>query len=200
MLMLRFSLSPSFFLLFLLLQLTNYRINNRRLFASVYFERVVKATDSGLSIWARNVQLAFYSCFFFIGMRCYESATGSAAVGHGWDLMVLFLSFLGAFGGILIALTIKYAGDSGSLSAWLLLAQRPFRLHPPPPLPHTHTHTSTHTYTHTYTSTQVHKYTHTHAFIHCCGRRTCQNHGSHWIDRSARVYRLHNIERAAVKL
>merc|ERR1711865_868707 len=78
-------------------------------FASVYFERVVKATDSGLSIWARNVQLAFYSCFFFVGMRCYELAIGGSAVGHGWSLMVLFLSFLGALGGILIALTIKYA-------------------------------------------------------------------------------------------
>ena len=78
-------------------------------FASVYFEKVVKATDSGLSIWARNVQLAFYSCFFFVGMRIYESATTGSSVGHGWNLMVLFLSFLGAMGGILIALTIKYA-------------------------------------------------------------------------------------------
>jgi len=78
-------------------------------FASVYFEKVVKATDSGLSIWARNVQLAFYSCFFFVGMRIYESASTGSSVGHGWNLMVLFLSFLGAMGGILIALTIKYA-------------------------------------------------------------------------------------------
>merc|ERR1712166_1533841 len=79
-------------------------------FASVYFERVVKATDSGQSIWARNVQLAFYSCFFFVGMKTYESlSTGSSLMGHGWSLMVLFLAFLGAMGGILIALTIKYA-------------------------------------------------------------------------------------------
>jgi len=78
-------------------------------FASVYFERVVKATDSGLSIWARNVQLAFYSSFFFIAMRIYESVNGSMPLGHGWSLLVVFLSFTGALGGVLVALTIKYA-------------------------------------------------------------------------------------------
>merc|ERR1711865_1219203 len=30
-------------------------------------------------------------------------------LGHGWSLLVVFLSFTGALGGVLVALTIKYA-------------------------------------------------------------------------------------------
>eukprot|EP00656_Telonema_subtile_P014014 TRINITY_DN17123_c0_g1_i1.p1 TRINITY_DN17123_c0_g1~~TRINITY_DN17123_c0_g1_i1.p1 ORF type:complete len:370 (-),score=99.42 TRINITY_DN17123_c0_g1_i1:182-1291(-) len=78
-------------------------------FASVYFEKVVKARDTGLSIWARNVQLAFWSILIFMVMRFKEAATEPKPFLHGWSAMVVALVILGAMGGILVALTIKYA-------------------------------------------------------------------------------------------
>jgi UDP-sugar transporter A1/2/3 len=78
-------------------------------FASIYFEKVIKIDPQQLSIWERNFQLALgsfpvYLCFI---------ATDSPAegFGSGWSIMAVVVTSLGAGGGLLVALSIKY-GDS----------------------------------------------------------------------------------------
>jgi len=79
-------------------------------FASIYFEKVIKSDPLQLGIWERNFQLALGSfpvyVFFILG-----DAGGEAGIFGGWSWIALFLSLLGAAGGLLVALSIKY-GDS----------------------------------------------------------------------------------------
>ena len=74
-------------------------------YASIYFEKVIK--QDPFSIWERNFQLGFYSTFTYITLISFEHN------GHfsNWTPLALALSFLGAAGGLLVALSIKY-GDS----------------------------------------------------------------------------------------
>lgn len=79
-------------------------------FASIYFEKVVKKDALKLSIWERNFQLALGSLpvyFFFI---TWDNG-GTAGLGGGWSMVALIVSILGAAGGLLVALSIKY-GDA----------------------------------------------------------------------------------------
>ncbi|KAL3940678.1 MAG: hypothetical protein SGBAC_004822 [Bacillariaceae sp.] len=79
-------------------------------FASIYFEKVVKLDPLKLNIWERNFQLALGSLpvylFFIAG-----DGGGMKGFFGGWSLMAVLLSGLGAAGGLLVALSIKY-GDS----------------------------------------------------------------------------------------
>lgn len=78
-------------------------------FSSIYFEKVIKVDTEQLGIWERNFQLALSSVpiyLLFIAFRDPEQQ-----LGQGWSLMALSLSVLGASGGMLVALSIKY-GDS----------------------------------------------------------------------------------------
>mmetsp|Transcript_69072 Transcript_69072/g.135758 ORF Transcript_69072/g.135758 Transcript_69072/m.135758 type:complete len:441 (+) Transcript_69072:245-1567(+) len=78
-------------------------------FASIYFEKVIKATNVKLSIWDRNFQLAMYSVLFYVGMISYESATNAEyQLGQGWSVLSVLVAFLGALGGILVALSVKH--------------------------------------------------------------------------------------------
>jgi UDP-sugar transporter A1/2/3 len=79
-------------------------------FASIYFEKVIKMDALQLSIWERNFQLALgsfpvYLCFIAM------DAGGEAGIGGGWSYVAFVVSLLGAAGGLLVALSIKY-GDS----------------------------------------------------------------------------------------
>jgi UDP-sugar transporter A1/2/3 len=76
--------------------------------ASIYFEKVIKLDPLQLTIWERNFQLALGSVpvyFAFI----FANGGGSVGFGGGWSLLALAVATLGAAGGILVALSIKYA-------------------------------------------------------------------------------------------
>ncbi|KAL3772081.1 hypothetical protein ACHAWU_008103 [Discostella pseudostelligera] len=71
-------------------------------YASIYFEKVIKSDP--FTIWERNFQLGFYSILiymtliFFVNEKPYSN----------WTPMASILSVLGATGGLLVALSIKY--------------------------------------------------------------------------------------------
>ena len=79
-------------------------------FASIYFEKVVKNDAEQMTIWERNFQLAMWSFPIYLGFILFEGG-GQAGFLGGWSTMAFMLSVLGAAGGLLVALSIKY-GDS----------------------------------------------------------------------------------------
>lgn len=79
-------------------------------FASIYFEKVIKTDELQLGIWERNFQLALGSFPVYI-MFIVADGGGQAGFFGGWSFVALLLSALGAAGGLLVALSIKY-GDS----------------------------------------------------------------------------------------
>lgn len=87
-------------------------------FASIYFEKAIKndVASEGLDIWARNFQLGFHSIFIY-GIMIVAFANNHEGEGEdgiyfaNWTLFAFVLSGLGAGGGLLVALSIKY-GDS----------------------------------------------------------------------------------------
>ena len=79
-------------------------------FASIYFEKVIKTDPEQMGIWERNYQLAFTSIPVYIGFMLYDKG-GEEGFGGGWSMTAAMLSFLGAAGGLLVALSIKH-GDS----------------------------------------------------------------------------------------
>jgi len=76
-------------------------------FASIYFEKAIK--NDPFDIWERNFQLGFYSILMYSTLILSES--GSEPLFSDWTPLAFTLSFLGATGGLLVALSIKY-GDS----------------------------------------------------------------------------------------
>ncbi len=81
-------------------------------FASIYFEKVVK-TDEGqsrLTIWERNFQLALGSFPIYLAFILTDGG-GEAGYFGGWTKITFALAMLGAGGGLLVALSIKY-GDA----------------------------------------------------------------------------------------
>ena len=82
-------------------------------FASIYFEKVIKTDTLQLGIWERNFQLALGSFPVYIVFIIADGISGSTHVGFfgGWSWLTCLLSALGAAGGLLVALSIKY-GDS----------------------------------------------------------------------------------------
>lgn len=82
--------------------------------ASVYFEKIVKQSDTQASLWVRNVQLAFYSLFpaLFLGVMFVdgeEIARHGFFAGYNW---VVWCSIaLQALGGILVSMAVKYADN-----------------------------------------------------------------------------------------
>lgn len=81
-------------------------------FASIYFEKVIKADEgqSALTIWERNFQLALGSLPVYLLFLLWEGG-GDAGYFGGWTKVTLALTLLGAAGGLLVALSIKY-GDA----------------------------------------------------------------------------------------
>ena len=80
--------------------------------ASVYFEKILKESTTSVSIWVRNVQLAFYSLFpaLFIGVLFVDGesiAKSGFFVGYNWVVWTT-IAFQ-AFGGIVVALCVYYA-------------------------------------------------------------------------------------------
>ena len=80
--------------------------------ASVYFEKILKESTTSVSIWVRNVQLAFYSLFpaLFIGVIFVDGesiAKSGFFVGYNWVVWTT-IAFQ-AMGGIVVALCVYYA-------------------------------------------------------------------------------------------
>ena len=73
-------------------------------FATIYFEKVLKTTV--LTVWDRNLQLAFWSMTIYLPWAFYDHATNPF---YGWSWLTVCVAALGAVGGILVALVIKYA-------------------------------------------------------------------------------------------
>jgi UDP-sugar transporter A1/2/3 len=77
-------------------------------FAGVYFEMVLKNTNS--SIWMRNIQLAVIS-LLFSGFGCYVSDYDEImrkGFFYNYDIIVLIVITIGAAGGIIVAIVIKF--------------------------------------------------------------------------------------------
>jgi len=72
-------------------------------FCSIYFEKVVKSRKVKLSVFDRNVQLATYSIILYLPNFFWDGLFAN------WSFMTVVVSFLGAAGGILVALSVKYA-------------------------------------------------------------------------------------------
>lgn len=79
-------------------------------FASIYFEKVIKIDPEKMTIWERNFQLALWSLPVYVMFLIYDGG-GEAGYFGGWTAVTWMLALLGAAGGLLVALSIKY-GDS----------------------------------------------------------------------------------------
>ena len=82
--------------------------------ASVYFEKILKDSNTQASLWIRNVQLAFYSLFpaLFIGVMFVdgeEIAQHGFFVGYNWFVWLTIA--IQSLGGILVSLCVKYADN-----------------------------------------------------------------------------------------
>ncbi|GMM51407.1 hypothetical protein DASB73_023650 [Starmerella bacillaris] len=81
--------------------------------AGVYFELVLKKTQS-VSLWVRNVQLAFYSIFpaLFLGVFVKDGKKiAENGFFYGYTALTWIVIFQQAFGGVLVAIVVKYADN-----------------------------------------------------------------------------------------
>jgi len=80
-------------------------------FAGVYFEKILKG--SSVSLWMRNLQLAFFSIFGGLFMIWLYDAKDVADHGYfvGYNSLIWVVVMLQAYGGLIIALVVKYADN-----------------------------------------------------------------------------------------
>ena len=80
-------------------------------FAGVYFEKILKNTPQ--SLYVRNVQLGFFGIVFGLGAVFISDGQKIADKGFffGYDILVWTVIFLQSFGGILVAVVVKYADN-----------------------------------------------------------------------------------------
>lgn len=80
-------------------------------FAGVYFEKILKGTSQ--SVWLRNVQLA--SLGVIIGLITMFIQNGPAVIDKGFffgfDWVVFAVVSLQSFGGLVVAVVVKYADN-----------------------------------------------------------------------------------------
>jgi len=81
-------------------------------FASVYFERMLKGSNKP-SLWLRNIQLAAYSSVIAAAALQFSNDPKVASEGwfHGFSYLTWVSITWQAGGGILVAVTIKYADN-----------------------------------------------------------------------------------------
>jgi len=81
-------------------------------FAGVYFEKILKSTQA-TSLYARNLQLSAWGLLFsVIGMLVNDGAAlASGGFFQGYTFAVWLIIFIAAFGGLLIAVVVKYTDN-----------------------------------------------------------------------------------------
>ncbi|KJH51877.1 putative UDP-galactose translocator [Dictyocaulus viviparus] len=106
-------------------------------FAGVYFEKILKTTN--VSLWMRNLQLGMFSFFSIFGglLMCWLydwKAIEKNGFLQGYNVITWIVVLLQAYGGLVIALVVKYADNIlkgfavslsiilSSLVSWLFLA------------------------------------------------------------------------------
>ncbi|ULU09086.1 hypothetical protein L3Y34_019934 [Caenorhabditis briggsae] len=102
-------------------------------FAGVYFEKILKT--SKVSLWIRNIQLAFFSVFgalFVCWLYDWEAISNDGFL-RGYNGIIWIVVLLQAYGGLVIALVVKYADNIlkgfavslsiilSSFTSWLVL-------------------------------------------------------------------------------
>ena len=83
-------------------------------FAGVYFEKMIKDSPKGTSLWIRNVQLSVYSLFpaFFIGVIFIDGETvAKNGLFDGYNWIVVLSIVIQSLGGIVAAFCIYYADN-----------------------------------------------------------------------------------------
>lgn len=80
-------------------------------FAGVYFEKILKGTRQ--SVWLRNVQLGFLGVIIGIITMYIKDGAKVQEKGFfvGYDAVVWFVVCLQSFGGLLVAVVVKYADN-----------------------------------------------------------------------------------------
>lgn len=80
-------------------------------FAGVYFEKILKGAD--VSIWMRNIQLSFMSVplGFVVCFSKDWNKISDDGFFFGYDLFIVYLVFLQAAGGLIVAMVVKYADN-----------------------------------------------------------------------------------------
>ena len=80
-------------------------------FAGIFFEKMLKGAD--ISVWMRNVQLSLLSIPFGLLTCLISDFSKIAEKGFffGYDLFIVYLVFLQAGGGLLVAVVVKYADN-----------------------------------------------------------------------------------------
>ena len=78
--------------------------------AGVYFEKILKGS-ADISVWMRNIQLSLLSIPLGILMSFTEHYDDIKEKGFffGYDLFVVYVILINAFGGVLVGVVIKYA-------------------------------------------------------------------------------------------
>jgi len=74
-------------------------------FVSIYFEMVLKSKTETFSVWDRNLQLAFWSILIYAPIMFYDRPDNPFG---GWSVVTMCCAGVGALGGVLVALSIKY--------------------------------------------------------------------------------------------
>jgi solute carrier family 35 (UDP-sugar transporter), member A1/2/3 len=80
-------------------------------FAGVYFEKVLKGSE--VSVWVRNIELALIGIFVGLVGVYYADAEMVTELGffYGYSRIVCAVICLQAFGGIIVAVVVKYADN-----------------------------------------------------------------------------------------
>ncbi|XP_077865549.1 UDP-galactose translocator-like [Saccoglossus kowalevskii] len=80
-------------------------------FSAVYFEKILKETAG--SVWLRNIQLGIYGILFSTVAMFLKDGAAIREKGffHGYTPLVWFVVVWQAFGGLLVALVVKYADN-----------------------------------------------------------------------------------------
>jgi UDP-sugar transporter A1/2/3 len=80
-------------------------------FAGVWFEKILK--ESHTSLWIRNIQLSvFGAAFAWIMMRYYDGAIiDQRGFFAGYSLLTWIITANQAFGGLVVAVVVKYADN-----------------------------------------------------------------------------------------
>lgn len=84
-------------------------------FAGVYFEKILKGNGKGpaASVWLRNIQMGSVGVLLGIaGMFVNDySKVKEHGIFFGYSKLVWFIIFMQAFGGLLVAVVVKYADN-----------------------------------------------------------------------------------------